>query len=179
MKNKKEVMMNYIKISSEDIANGAGIRCVLWISGCDINCKGCHNPQSHNYKTGKTFNQNTYNEISSILKKPYIQGITLSGGHPLAPLNREEIFQLCCKLKEDFPNKTIWLYTGYYLTESDVIGTNDTLIAKTIALCDVVVDGPYISEKRNLSLPFRGSENQRIIDINKSKLNKKVVQWEA
>ena len=103
--------MNYIKITKNDIANGPGVRVTLWVSGCNVHCKGCHNPQTWDFNAGKLFDKNALNELLDALDKPYIQGLTLSGGNPID--SGLEILAICKEVKEKFPNKDIWLYSGY------------------------------------------------------------------
>ena len=163
--------MNYIKITKNDIANGPGVRVTLWVSGCSLHCKGCHNPQTWDFSAGKLFDEAAKQELFEALSKPYIQGITLSGGHPLEFENVGDVYDLLVEIKSTFPSKDIWLYTGYVL---DIL--NFTTLQKGISpeciyhnmtnrilnMCDVIVDGPYIEEQRDMILKFRGSRNQRI-----------------
>lgn len=172
--------MNYIKITKTDIANGEGVRCVLWVSGCDVHCEGCHNPQSWDFGAGKPFDDDVMEELIEAINKPWIKGLTLSGGHPLAYNNLPEVYWICKAVKERCPGKDIWLYTGYTLNENDFdntvdIGWDNALLRNHIlAMCDVVVDGKYDQDLRDISLRFRGSSNQRIIDVKKTILNKKI-----
>lgn len=169
--------MNYLKISRADVANGPGVRCVLWVSGCDIHCPGCHNPESWCFEAGEAFTESAYQEMHEILSRPFIDGCTISGGHPLAPVNRKMVLKIVKRLREDFPNKTIWLYTGYELDEYDVLSDSDEIIPQIVRLCDVVVDGPYIAKQRNIALEFRGSKNQRLIDVKESREKGRIIQW--
>ena len=159
--------MMYAKIEKNSIANGIGIRCVLWCQGCSVHCKGCHNPQTWCFDGGKDFNVNVIQTICSELSKPYIAGLTLSGGHPLEPENIQECTALCMYLKLRFPDKTIWLYTGWLW--------EDISHMEIMKYVDVVVDGPYIEDQRDISLKFRGSKNQRVIDVQKSLINKTII----
>ena len=154
--------MNYCGITAPDIANGTGCRVVLWISGCNHKCKGCHNPETWNYTYGKVLNEDAQNIIYRWLSKPYIKGLTISGGDPLDRSNDEllELLNLCKEIKDNCPNKDIWIYTGYTFEELN------ELQKEILNYCDVLVDGPYIEELRDLSLPFRGSSNQHIINLN-------------
>lgn len=163
--------MNYIKISKCDIANGTGIRVVLWVSGCSLHCKGCHNPETWDFHSGKPFDDNVKQELFDVLNKPWIKGITFSGGHPLEYKNLPDIYNIVKEVKEKFPNKDVWLYTGYTLsindfdTSVDICLDNGLLRNYILAMCDVAVDGPYIESLRDISLKFRGSSNQRLIDV--------------
>ena len=153
--------MNYESITTCDVANGEDFGVVLWVSGCDIQCPGCHNKGTWDPNTGKRFTKSTVDLILNELKKDHIKRFTVSGGHPLMPCNRGEVRLLLKKIRNEFKDKIkIWLYTGYVYEEMD----KD---CKNICdeYCDVVVDGPYIEELRDISLPFRGSSNQKIIKI--------------
>lgn len=165
--------MNYIKISKNDIANGIGIGCVLWVSGCDIHCKNCHNQSTWDYNTGKPFTEDTMQELLFELTKPYITHITISGGHPLDPLNAPEVLKIVKRVKMVFPNKDIWVYSGY---EWENIIKDETL-REIMKYTDILVDGPYIDELRDVSLAFRGSSNQRIIDVQKSLVTDQIILW--
>ena len=155
--------MNYIQITPYDIANGPGVRTVLWVSGCGLGCPGCHNPHTHDPYAGQPFDWDALEELLTALRKPYVQGLTFSGGHPLEEYNLASVYNIIRTVKQTLPNKDIWLYTGYKLTYNDFIA-ND-LKGKIISSCDVVVDGPYIQEQRDISLLFRGSRNQRLINV--------------
>lgn len=148
--------MNYHKITKYDIANGTGIRTVLWVSGCSHYCKDCHNPQTWDVNSGIPFDRKAIEEIRNNLSKTYISGITFSGGDPLHPKNRQVITALSRAIREEFPNKTQWLYTGYEFEE-----IKDLEIMKFL---DVVVDGEFISDKKDISLAWRGSSNQKIYE---------------
>ena len=176
--------MNYIKVTKNDIANGIGIGCVLWVSGCDIHCKNCHNQSTWDFNAGQPFTEDTMQEILSTLTKPYISRLTLSGGHPLDPHNLPEVYKIVKRVKMVFPNKDIWLYTGYSwedIVEKDRImknlKDNDISELAVIKLCDILVDGRYIDKLRDISLPFRGSSNQRIICVQESLKQNKVILW--
>lgn len=172
--------MNYIKITKHDIANGEGIRVVLWVSGCSLHCDECHNPQTWDFNAGQVFDEESKKELFEALAKPYVEGLTLSGGHPLEKENRHEIFNLLEEVKINFPDKNIWLYTGYIWDNIFYYNSSALECLKNIvSLCDVVVDGKYMKEKRNISLAWRGSENQRVIDVQKSLKENKVVLWKS
>ena len=159
--------MNYLQIEKASISNGPGVRVVLWVSGCSLHCEGCQNQESWDFESGKLFDETTKQELFEALDKPYIQGITFSGGHPIEHQNTLCIYDLITEIKDKFPHKDIWLYTGFKLIMSDFQQPNiDLSIPNEIfRLCDVVVDGPYIKEQRDITLPFRGSKNQRLIDV--------------
>ena len=158
--------MNYHKIEACNLANGTGWRVILWLSGCSHHCPGCHNPETWDENSGAKFDTKAKDLLFDLLSKDYIKGITFTGGDPLHKNNRKEVIELCKQIKEKFQNKDIWLYTGYTFEE---IKTPEIL--KDI---DVLVDGPYMQEKRDITIPFRGSTNQRIIDVCET-LNKKEI----
>ena len=160
--------MKYSEVYKTSIADGTGWRTVLFVSGCEHQCKGCHNRESWNKDLGKEFNNDTLNLLISELKKPEIEGLTLSGGDPLALYNREEIEKLCKTIKTILPEKTIWLYTGYEWDEIKKLNL--------LKYVDVVVDGKFILEQRDITLAFKGSSNQRIIDVQKSLESNEVVE---
>ena len=166
--------MNYEKIDKCSVSNGAGVRTVLWVSGCDIHCYNCHNQQTWDFNSGIPFTDDTMQEILYDLSKPYIKGLTLSGGHPLDPHNAPKVLEIVKRVKMVFPNKDIWIYSGYVW--EDII-KNDTL-KEILKRTDVLVDGAYIDELRDISLAFRGSSNQRIIDVEKSLEQNKVILWQ-
>lgn len=175
--------MNYIKISKTDIANGEGVRCVLWVSGCTIHCKGCHNPETWDFNAGQPFDPAAMEELVSILKRPWIQGLTISGGNPLDYENLPDVYNICKTVRELCPDKDIWLYSGYELKAHDFDNTvnigwsNALLMNHILAMCDVVVDGPYVEELRDISLCFRGSSNQRLIDVKRTIKTGEIVLW--
>ena len=171
--------MNYHKIEKTSIANGTGIRVVLWVSGCSLHCKGCHNPETWSLCSGKLFDEGAKKELFEALDKPYIQGITFSGGHPFEPQNVEEVLNLCKEIKEKFPTKDIWLYTGYTFEDICEQYCNQAIwnlyknvtehnIWSNIKYIDVIVDGKFVEEEKDITLLFRGSRNQRLIDIQKT-----------
>lgn len=149
--------MKYLNILDCDIADGEGIRVALFISGCSHHCKGCHNPESWNPNNGKKFTKETKEKLFKLIDKPYIDGLTLTGGDPLYKDNIKDVANLCMEFKQRFPNKTIWLYTGYSFEEIKQL--------KFLAFVDVVVDGEFKEELRDITLPFKGSSNQKIIRI--------------
>ena len=166
--------MNYHNIKTDDMLNGDGLRVTCWVSGCSIRCFNCHNPQTWDFNSGIPFTDDTMQEILYDLSKPYIKGCTLSGGHPFDPHNAPEVLKIVKRVKMVFPNKDIWIYSGY--TWEDII-QNDTL-KEILKYTDVLVDGAYVDELRDISLPFRGSSNQRIIDVQKTLDSNEVVLWQ-
>lgn len=177
--------MNYEKIDKCSVSNGVGVRTVLWVSGCDIRCHNCHNPQTWDFNSGIPFTEETMQELLYNLSMPYIKGCTLSGGHPLDPHNLPEVYKIVKRVKSEFPNKNIWLYTGYTWEQIIEIDksyedheVNSPSPLDVVKFCDVLVDGAYVDELRDISLPFRGSSNQRIIDVPKSLEQNKVILWQ-
>lgn len=179
--------MNYHKIEKTSIANGEGIRVVLWVSGCSLYCKGCHNPETWNVNSGKLFDENAKKELFDALDKPYIQGITFSGGHPLENENIEDVYLLIKEIKEKFPTKDIWLYTGYTWNQifypvvtDDLNSERDRIIdcrMKVVEMCDILVDGRFVEELKDLTLKFAGSKNQRVISVQQSLKENKIVLY--
>ena len=177
--------MNYHNIKTDDMLNGDGLRVTCWVSGCSIGCFNCYNPQTWDFNSGIPFTEETMQELLYDLSKPYIKGLTLSGGHPLDPHNLPEVYKIVKRVRMVFPNKDIWLYTGYtweQIIEKDKIyedhEVNSPSPLDVVKLCDVLVDGAYVDELRDISLAFRGSSNQRIIDVPKSLEQNKVILWE-
>ena len=169
--------MNYADIKIADVANGKGVRVSLFVSGCNHHCKGCFNEIAWNFNYGNEFTQETINKILKDLDKDYIEGLSLLGGEPLEYANQKGLVSLVKQVKEKFPNKTIWCYTGFDF-EKDVMGKmypNWKETREIINDIDVIVDGKFELEKKNPSLKFRGSENQRLIDVQKSIKANKIV----
>ena len=166
--------MNYEKIDKCSVSNGVGVRTVLWVSGCDIRCRNCHNPQTWDFDSGIPFTEETMQELLYDLSKPYIKGLTLSGGHPLDPHNAPKVLEIVKRVKMVFPNKDIWIYTGYVW--EDII--KDNTLKEILKCTDVLVDGAYVDELRDISLAFRGSSNQRIIDVKKTLNSNEVILWQ-
>lgn len=152
--------MNYHNITKEDMLNGDGIRVVLWVSGCENRCEGCHNPITWDKNGGLPFDKAAEDELFEALGKPYIAGITFSGGDPLMPYNRDEILRLIKKTRLLFPDKTIWLYTGLLWEDIREI--------EGLALVDVIAEGRFMESLKDNNLKWVGSSNQRVIDVKKS-----------
>ena len=169
--------MNYMYIDKASISNGLGFRVVLWCSGCTLNCKNCHNPQAQDFNAGKPFNEKAKQIIFDQLNKPYIKGITFSGGHPIEKNNSIDVYELIKEIKERFPSKDIWMYTGLTLNLKDFehSSLNMTVSNEIFRMCDIVVDGPYINEQRDITLSFRGSKNQRLIDVKETIKQNKII----
>lgn len=173
--------MNYMQIDKASISNGLGVRVVFWCAGCTQQCKGCHNQQTWDFNAGNNFDEKAKSYLFSQLNKPYIKGITFSGGHPLEYQNLPDVYDLIKEIKAKFPNKDIWLYTGYTLSIRDFDTTidcgwdNAAIRNYILAMCDVVIDGPYIEEQRDITLAFRGSKNQRLIDVKETLNQGKII----
>ena len=165
--------MRYMQIDKSSISNGLGVRVVLWCVGCSQECKGYFNPETWSFETGKEFNEAAKKYLFEQLSKPYIKGLTLSGGHPLEKQNRSDIYFLLKEIKKQFPSKDIWLYTGYVWEDIE----NIREIQHILCYVDVLIDGPYIESQRDITLPFRGSTNQRIIDVRQSLEQNQVVLY--
>lgn len=167
--------MNYHKIIYDDQLNGDGLRVTLFVSGCDHHCKGCQNPQTWDESSGKLFDKKAKQEILDLASKDYISGITLSGGDPLYNNNIYTIFDLIVDFKVKFPNKTVWLYTGY--TYEYII---DNPVLKTIMrYVDVLVDGKFDKNLADANYKWAGSTNQRIIDMKKSIKENKLILYKT
>jgi anaerobic ribonucleoside-triphosphate reductase activating protein len=161
--------MNYMQIDKASISDGKGFRVVLYCSGCELKCEGCFNPETWKFESGKLFDEDAYKYLFDQLNKPWIQGITFSGGNPLD--TPYPIFSLAQEIRKKFPSKDIWLYSGY--TYEQICQSREKF--KVLTAIDVLVDGPYIESQRDITLPFRGSKNQRIIDVKKTLQQNEVV----
>ena len=173
--------MNYADIKVADVANGLGVRVSLFVSGCNHHCKGCFNEDAWNFNYGKEFTEETIDEIIKDLDNPYISGLSLLGGEPLEYENQKGILPLVKRVKEVYPDKNIWCYTGFTF-DRDVINGMCNKWDETkelVSYIDVIVDGKFEEDKKSLSLKFRGSKNQRIIDVKKSLKDNKVVEYEV
>ena len=159
--------MRYHNITKDDMLNGDGLRAVLWTAGCPHKCPGCHNSVTWDENGGLEFDNNAKSELFEMLGKPYISGLTLSGGDPLLPSNRAELTELIKEVKSKFSNKTIWLYTGYLWKEIKDL--------ELINYIDIVVDGRFLENLKKTQLKWRGSSNQRVIDVKKTLKNGNVV----
>ena len=168
--------MNYAGIKYCDIANGLGCRTVLFVSGCRNHCEGCFQPQTWDFGYGEPFDEKVQKEVLDSLEPYYIQGLTLLGGEPMEPENQKALLPFVKKVKERYPNKNIWAFTGYIYDQDLVSGgrkhTEDT--DELLSLIDVLVDGPFRQEQKDISLKFRGSTNQRILDLQKTRKSVKI-----
>lgn len=162
--------MNHHNITKSDMLNGDGLRTVLWVSGCNLKCPSCQNPQTHDPNSGILFDKNAEQELLDSLKPDYIAGVTITGGHPLDPNNYQTVLNLCKKIREIFKDsKTIWVYTGFtYETIKDL---------EIMKYIDVLVDGPFVEKLKDEKLYWRGSSNQRVINIPETIKQNKVVLY--
>ena len=171
--------MNYADIKRIDVANGEGVRVSVFVSGCNHHCKGCFNECAWDFNYGNKFTEKQEEEVLKDLDHNYISGLTLLGGEPLEPANQEGLLPLVKKAKEKFPDKKIWCYTGFDF-EKDVVGKmakqSDTT-KELLKYIDVMVDGKFEEDKKDLKLKFRGSSNQRILDVQESLKENKPVEY--
>lgn len=171
--------MNYATIKNLDIANGPGLRISLFVSGCTHHCKGCFNPESWDFHYGKPFTEETEKEILKLLANEHVRGLSLLGGEPFEPENQKVLVSLLKKVKNQFPNKDIWCYTGYNF-ELDLLTGNLgpwEITEEMLSYINVLVDGEFVLNLKNPNLRFRGSSNQRVIDVPESLKTDTVVLW--
>ncbi len=170
--------MNYAEIKDCDIANGPGVRISLFVSGCTHHCKGCLNEIAWDFGYGKPFTQQTIDYILELMAPPHIKGLTLLGGEPFEPENQGAVVELRRQVQGKYPQKSIWAVSGYQY-EKIASGTLDdwAVTEEFLRYLDVLVDGPFVEEKKNLSLRFRGSENQRLIDMPATRAAGSIVLW--
>ena len=177
--------MNYHNITYPDMNNGDGLRVVLWLSGCSHHCYNCQNPQTWDVNSGIPFDKSAKEELFRELDKDYISGLTLSGGDPLHEANLDGVLDLVNEIRLSLPNKSIWIYSGYTWNQvmcpvitDDFNPSRDELLHKRkeiVKQCDVMVDGRYIDSQRDITLKWRGSKNQRVIDVKKSLEQNRIV----
>ena len=162
--------MNYAGIKYCDVANGLGCRTVLFVSGCRNHCKDCFQPHTWDFSYGKEFDETIQKELLDSLKPTYVKGLTLLGGEPFEPENQIALLPFVKKVREEYPSKDIWAFTGYIYDVDLIEGGRKHCEAtdELLSMIDVLVDGPFIAEQRNLMLKFCGSENQRVIDMKKT-----------
>ena len=156
--------MNYHEIEKCSISNGTGFRTVLYVSGCSLHCKGCFNSETWDKNSGKLFDDDAKQELFESLNHSYVKGLTLTGGHPLEPYNLPDIVDLMKEVKTRFPDKDIWVYTGRTMNSLQMPTRNieQTYLQRVLEYADVIVDGPFIESKKDITLRFRGSSNQNI-----------------
>ncbi len=187
--------MNYHNITYPDMNNGEGLRVVLWLSGCSHKCKGCQNPQTWDANSGIPFDESAKEELFRELDKDYISGLTLTGGDPLFENNLDSVLDLVNKIRLLFPQKSIWLYSGYSWSDiwcndaalrddygldyCEQVSINHIKRQQIITQCDVFIDGRYMDSQRDITLPYRGSKNQHIIDVKQSLQKGEMVLWDV
>ncbi|NSD46603.1 anaerobic ribonucleoside-triphosphate reductase activating protein [Blautia wexlerae] len=180
--------MNYHNITYPDQNNGDGLRIVLWVAGCEHHCTNCQNQQTWSPQSGIPFDKNAMNEILNELKKDYISGITFSGGDPLHPKNVQNVLKIVDEIRVSYPTKNIWLYTGYTWEQimhpviTDINSEQLKMLQmrkELVSKCNVLIDGRYVDELRDISLHWRGSSNQRVINVQETLKQKQIVLWES
>ena len=178
------VHINYHNITHDDMNNGDGLRVVLWLSGCSHHCYNCQNPQTWNPGSGIPFDESAKQEIFNELSNDYISGITFSGGDPLHESNLDGVLKLVQEIRNSFPDKTIWLYTGYKFEQimiplmiNKIPTLEEDKRISIIRLIDILVDGEYIDEQKDLTLKWRGSKNQHVIDVKQSLAQNKMILY--
>ena len=172
--------MNYAAIKNCDIANGPGIRVSLFVSGCTHRCPGCFNEVAWDFDYGQPFDQGTIDHILELMKPGHIKGLTILGGEPFEPQNQGPVLELLRQVKKAYPEKSIWAFSGY-LFDRDILARRLgpwEVTEEYLSYLDVLVDGPFVQAKKNLSLRFRGSENQRLINVPESLARGEIVLWE-
>lgn len=171
--------MNYGAIKEYDIANGEGVRITLFVSGCTNHCFNCFQPETWDFNFGQPYTKETEEKILKFLDNKLIAGLTLLGGDPFEFSNQEELVKLCRLVKEKYPEKNIWAYTGFILDQDLLEGgkRHGPYTDEMLSYIDVLVDGPFVDDKKNFMLKFRGSENQRVIDLPKSLKEQEVILY--
>ena len=184
--------MNYAQIRSMDISNGEGIGVSLFVQGCDFHCKNCFNSETWEFSKGQEWNDKTKNQFLKLIETPFIQRVSILGGEPLHPKNVQNVLKIVDEIRVSYPTKNIWLYTGYTWEEiwiKDNIKTADkvkdmrekairNLRRQVVRMCDVLIDGRYVDELRDISLHWRGSSNQRVINVQETLKQNQIVLWE-
>jgi anaerobic ribonucleoside-triphosphate reductase activating protein len=173
--------VNYATIKTHDVANGPGVRVSLFVSGCTHHCKGCFNPETWDFDYGTPYTSETEQEVLAACDHDYIRGLSLLGGEPFEPDNQKALLPLLRTFRERFPYKSVWCYSGYNFERDILAGQlgNWAVTKEILSLIDVLVDGEFHMEEKDLSLRFRGSSNQRLIDVPQSLKQKSVVLWDG
>lgn len=181
--------MNYAQIRSMDISNGEGIGVSLFVQGCDFHCKNCFNSETWEFSKGQEWNDKTKNQFLKLIETPFIQRVSILGGEPLHPKNVQNVLKIVDEIRVSYPTKNIWLYTGYtweqimYPIVTDDFNPERNTILKIqkelVSKCDVLIDGRYVDELRDVSLHWRGSSNQRVINVQETLKQKQIVLWES
>ncbi len=173
--------MNYADIKQYDVANGLGVRVSLFVSGCTHHCRECFNRETWDFDYGSPFTEREIDRIMEYLKPDYVAGLSLLGGEPMEPSNQEALLPLVRRVKQEYPQKDIWCYSGYLFDRDirDRMCRESEVTRELLSCIDVLVDGEFVLEQKNLKVNFRGSDNQRIIDVKKSLETGDVVHWEG
>ena len=181
--------MNYAQIRSMDISNGDGIGVSLFVQGCDFHCKNCFNSETWDFSKGQEWNEKTKKQFLKLVEKPFIQRVSILGGEPLHPENVQNVLKIVDEIRVSYPTKNIWLYTGYtweqimYPIVTDDLNFERDYIIKArkelVSKCDVLIDGRYVDELRDVSLHWRGSSNQRVINVQETLKQNKIILWES
>lgn len=181
--------MNYAQMRSMDISNGEGIGVSLFVQGCDFHCKNCFNSETWDFSKGQEWNEKTKNQFLKLVEKPFIQRVSILGGEPLHPQNVQNVLKIVDEIRVSYPTKNIWLYTGYtweqimYPIVTDDLNFERDYIIKArkelVSKCDVLIDGRYVDELRDVSLHWRGSSNQRVINVQETLKQNKIILWES
>lgn len=172
--------MNYAEIKQYDVANGPGVRVSVFVSGCTHHCKNCFNQETWDFDYGRPFAQTEIDRILEYLKPDYVAGLSVLGGEPFEPSNQEGLLPLLQAVRDTYPEKDVWCYSGYLFDRQilEEMCPNSDVTRRLLSCIDILVDGRFVEEKKNLKLRFRGSENQRIIDVKKSLQQGAVIRWE-
>lgn len=180
--------MNYAQIRSMDISNGEGIGVSLFVQGCDFHCKNCFNSETWEFSKGQEWNDKTKNQFLKLIETPFIQRVSILGGEPLHPKNVQNVLKIVDEIRVLYPTKNIWLYTGYtweqimYPVITDINSEQLKVLQmrkELVNKCDVLIDGRYIDERRDVSLHWRGSSNQRVINVKETLKQNQIVLWES
>lgn len=180
--------MNYAQIRSMDISNGEGIGVSLFVQGCDFHCKNCFNSETWEFSKGQEWNDKTKNQFLKLIETPFIQRVSILGGEPLHPKNVQNVLKIVDEIRVSYPTKNIWLYTGYtweqimYPVIADINSEQLKVLQmrkELISKCDVLIDGRYVDELRDVSLHWRGSSNQRVINVQETLKQNQIVLWES
>lgn len=180
--------MNYAQIRSMDISNGEGIGVSLFVQGCDFHCKNCFNSETWEFSKGQEWNDKTKNQFLKLIEKPFIQRVSILGGEPLHPKNVQNVLKIVDEIRVSYPTKNIWLYTGYTWEQimhpviTDINSEQLKMLQmrkELVSKCDVLIDGRYIDELRDGSLHWKGSSNQRVINVQDTLKQKQIVLWES
>lgn len=180
--------MNYAQIRSMDISNGEGIGVSLFVQGCDFHCKNCFNSETWEFSKGQEWNDKTKNQFLKLIEKPFIQRVSILGGEPLHHKNVQNVLKIVDEIRVSYPTKNIWLYTGYTWEQimhpviTDINSEQLKMLQmrkELVNKCDVLIDGRYVDELRDVSLHWRGSSNQRVINVQETLKQNQIVLWES